>query len=219
MFHLGISALQYLKMSAISRSEGFGGKMYVPRAMYSFSTSFWIVPVNRPAPTPCSSATSLTTDRVDRLADAATIAVRARRIAVQSALGGMPMSLAAMAAAYGLLLPAAGALLQEGIDVAVILNALRALRVDRTAQVAIEPATEQLIQRFAAEHDDLRDVIEAIRETADQLRDGAAHRTPSGRRHQGLRLAASDRTDQAAGPVRRRRGGKQRGPPMGLPSR
>ncbi|MGY5032997.1 heavy metal translocating P-type ATPase [Streptomyces sp. 900116325] len=112
----------------------------------------------------------LTTDRVDRLADAATIAVRARRIAVQSSLGGMLMSLAAMAAAaYGLLPPAAGALLQEGIDVAVILNALRALRVDRTAQVAIEPATEQLIQRFAAEHDDLRDVIEAVRETADQL--------------------------------------------------
>ncbi|MEV6165062.1 heavy metal translocating P-type ATPase [Streptomyces sp. NPDC052052] len=114
----------------------------------------------------------LTTDRVDRLADAATIAVRARRIAVQSSLGGMLMSLAAMgAAAYGLLPPAVGALLQEGIDVAVILNALRALRVDRRARVTIEPATEQLIQRFAAEHDDLRDVIEAVREAADQLSD------------------------------------------------
>jgi len=54
--------------------------------------------------------------------------VRARRIAVQSALGGMLMSLVAMAAAAaGLLPPAAGALLQEAIDVAVILNALRAL--------------------------------------------------------------------------------------------
>lgn len=58
MFHFGISALQYLKMSAISRSEGLGGKMYVPRAMYSFSTSFWIVPVSRSAGTPCSSPTS-----------------------------------------------------------------------------------------------------------------------------------------------------------------
>lgn len=58
MFHFGISALQYLKMSAISRSDGFGGKMYVPRAMYSFSTSFWIVPVSLSALTPCSSATS-----------------------------------------------------------------------------------------------------------------------------------------------------------------
>ncbi|MFD8703603.1 heavy metal translocating P-type ATPase [Kitasatospora sp. NPDC059648] len=114
----------------------------------------------------------LTTDRVDRLADAAIIAVRARRIAVQSALGGMLLSLAAMAAAaYGLLPPAAGALLQEAIDVAVILNALRALRLDRTALPTIEPATEQLIRHFAAEHDDLREVIEAVREAADQLTD------------------------------------------------
>ncbi len=29
VFHFGISALQYLKMSAIRRREGFGGKMYV----------------------------------------------------------------------------------------------------------------------------------------------------------------------------------------------
>lgn len=70
----------------------------------------------------------LTTDRLDRLADAVVIAQRARRIAEQSALGGMLLSLAAMAvAAFGLLPPAVGALLQEGIDVAVILNALRAL--------------------------------------------------------------------------------------------
>ncbi|WP_262413762.1 heavy metal translocating P-type ATPase [Actinacidiphila acidipaludis] len=127
-----------------------------------------------------SSATSeaadivLTTDRVDRLADAAGIAVRARRIAAQSALAGMAMSLAAMAAAaFGLLPPAAGALLQEGIDVAVILNALRALRVPRTGQAALEPATQQLIQRFAAEHDDLREVVEAVREAADRLSDSA----------------------------------------------
>ncbi len=36
VFHCGTSAWQYAKMSAISRSDGFGGKMYVPRAMYSF---------------------------------------------------------------------------------------------------------------------------------------------------------------------------------------
>jgi cation transport ATPase len=41
----------------------------------------------------------------------------------------MGLSLAAMVvAALGHLPPVAGALLQEGIDVAVILNALRALR-------------------------------------------------------------------------------------------
>ncbi|MGQ5637883.1 MULTISPECIES: heavy metal translocating P-type ATPase [unclassified Streptomyces] len=114
----------------------------------------------------------LTTDRVDRLADAVTIAQRARRIAVQSALGGMLMSLAAMAAAaFGLLPPAAGALLQEGIDIAVILNALRAVRVDQAARPALPPAAEALIHRFAAEHDDLQDVLEAIRDAADRLSD------------------------------------------------
>ncbi|MDF3149750.1 hemerythrin domain-containing protein, partial [Streptomyces sp. T21Q-yed] len=114
----------------------------------------------------------LTTDRVDRLADAVGIAVRSRRIAVQSALGGMVMSLIAMAAAaLGLLPPAVGALLQEGIDVAVILNALRALGDDRRARPALQPSTEALIHRFAAEHDDLQDVLEAVRSAADRLSD------------------------------------------------
>ncbi|MGP4051285.1 heavy metal translocating P-type ATPase [Streptomyces sp. 2A115] len=112
----------------------------------------------------------LTTDRVDRLADAMGIAVRSRHIAVQSALGGMLMSLAAMvAAAFGLLPPAAGALLQEGIDVAVILNALRALRTDRATQPVLTPTAEDLVHRFAAEHDDLREVVEAVRMAADRL--------------------------------------------------
>ncbi|MFF0792321.1 heavy metal translocating P-type ATPase [Streptomyces spiralis] len=116
----------------------------------------------------------LTTDRVDRLADAVTIAQRARHIAVQSALGGMLMSLAAMAAAAaGLLPPAAGALLQEGIDVAVILNALRALRTGQAARPALTPAAEALIHRFAAEHDDLQDVLEAVRDAADRLSDSS----------------------------------------------
>ncbi|MGW3989208.1 heavy metal translocating P-type ATPase [Streptomyces sp. NPDC004830] len=112
----------------------------------------------------------LTTDRVDRLADAVFIAVRARRIAVQSALGGMLLSLAAMAAAAaGLLPPVAGALLQEAIDVAVILNALRALRGGGTGRPTVTPGTEALIHRFAAEHDDLQDVLAAVRDAADQL--------------------------------------------------
>ncbi|MFK0156114.1 heavy metal translocating P-type ATPase [Streptomyces sp. NPDC090493] len=116
----------------------------------------------------------LTADRVDRLADAVAVAVRSRRIAVQSALGGMALSLAAMAvAAAGLLPPALGALLQEGIDVVVILNALRALGDDRTARPALRPSTEALIHRFAAEHDDLRDVLEAVRSAADRLSAGA----------------------------------------------
>ncbi len=125
--------------------------------------------------TACSGVADvvLTTDRVDRLADAAEIAVRARRIAVQSALGGMVLSLVAMAAAaIGLLPPAAGALLQEAIDVTVILNALRALRPHPHAGAAVGPATERLIHRFAAEHDDLRSALEAVRNAADQLSEG-----------------------------------------------
>ncbi|WP_234490916.1 heavy metal translocating P-type ATPase, partial [Streptomyces sp. MBT33] len=133
----------------------------------------------------------LTTDRVDRLGDAVTIAQRARRIAVQSALGGMLMSLAAMAAAAaGLLPPAAGALLQEGIDVAVILNALRALRVDQAARPPLTPAAEALIHRFAAEHDDLQDVLESVR---------AAWSTRSARR--ALRMTATSMPSWSRAPA------------------
>jgi len=68
-------------------------------------------------------------DRLDRLAEALAIAKRARGIALQSVLAGMGLSFAAMlVAAAGGLPPLAGALFQEAIDVAVILNALRALR-------------------------------------------------------------------------------------------
>jgi len=119
----------------------------------------------------------LTTDRVDRLADAVAIAVRSRRIAVQSAVGGMVLSLAAMtAAAFGMLPPAVGALLQEGIDVAVILNALRALGGDRSAHPALQPSAKALIHRFAAEHDDLQDVLEAVRTAAGDLCEGTGPR-------------------------------------------
>ncbi len=67
-------------------------------------------------------------DRVDRVADAIGIARRALRVAKESVLLGMGASFLAMSvAAAGYLPPVAGALLQEGIDVATILNALRAL--------------------------------------------------------------------------------------------
>ena len=58
------------------------------------------------------------------------ISRRMRSIALQSAIGGMALSVIGMIlASAGWLPPVAGALLQEGIDLAVILNALRALRV------------------------------------------------------------------------------------------
>ena len=70
----------------------------------------------------------ITVDRLDRLAEAITIARRSRQIAVQSVVVGVGLSIVAMiAAAFGLLAPVEGALLQELIDVVVILNALRAL--------------------------------------------------------------------------------------------
>jgi len=70
----------------------------------------------------------LLVDRLDALAEAMTIARRSRRIALESVLAGLGLSFAAMiVAAFGYLPPVAGALTQEVIDVAVILNALRAL--------------------------------------------------------------------------------------------
>ncbi len=71
----------------------------------------------------------ITVDRVDRVADALHCGRRAMFIARQSVLAGMGLSLAAMGvAALGYLPPVAGALFQEVIDLAVIINALRALR-------------------------------------------------------------------------------------------
>jgi heavy metal translocating P-type ATPase len=71
----------------------------------------------------------ITVDRVDRVADALHVGRRALHIARESVLGGMGLSFAAMeVAAAGYLAPVAGALFQEVIDLAVILNALRALR-------------------------------------------------------------------------------------------
>lgn len=71
----------------------------------------------------------LLADDLTRLAEGLSAARRARAIAVQSVVAGLGMSFAAMlAAAFGYLTVVEGALLQEVIDVAVILNALRALR-------------------------------------------------------------------------------------------
>ena len=68
------------------------------------------------------------TDRVDRVGEAILIARRARRIAIESIVAGMGLStLAMIAATLGWLTPVPAAIVQEAIDVAVILNALRAL--------------------------------------------------------------------------------------------
>lgn len=71
----------------------------------------------------------LLVDRLDGVLTGLRAARRARSIALQSVYIGIGLSVAGMvAAAFGLLRPVQGALLQELIDVAAILNALRALR-------------------------------------------------------------------------------------------
>mgnify|MGYP002078889877 CR=1 FL=1 len=71
----------------------------------------------------------LLVDDLTRLAEGLAAARRARKIALQSVWAGLGLSFAAMlAAAFGYITVVEGALMQEAIDVAVILNALRALR-------------------------------------------------------------------------------------------
>ncbi|QEL24062.1 heavy metal translocating P-type ATPase [Bosea sp. F3-2] len=67
-------------------------------------------------------------DRIDRVAEAVAIAQRTRAIAQQSIVVGLGLSGVAMVfAAFGYIPPVVGAFLQQGIDVAVIVNALRTL--------------------------------------------------------------------------------------------
>lgn len=67
-------------------------------------------------------------DKVERVAEAVAIAQRTHEIARQSIVVGLGLSGIAMVfAGFGFIPPVAGALLQEGIDIAVILNALRTL--------------------------------------------------------------------------------------------
>jgi P-type E1-E2 ATPase len=72
----------------------------------------------------------LLVDRLDRLLPGMKIAKGARAIALQSVYAGIGLSVVGMfAAAFGMITPVQGALIQEAIDVAVVLNALRALRI------------------------------------------------------------------------------------------
>ncbi|HZD38253.1 MAG TPA: heavy metal translocating P-type ATPase [Actinomycetes bacterium] len=115
----------------------------------------------------------LTVDRLDRLAEAMRIARRSRAIALQSVLVGMGLSLVAMlVAAGGRLVPVVGAVVQEAIDVAVILNALRALGERRTARRPPRPLADR-VGRLRREHDELAPLLDRIREVADRLEPGA----------------------------------------------
>jgi heavy metal translocating P-type ATPase len=111
-------------------------------------------------------------DRLDRVADAFAIARRALAIAMQSIAVGMTLSGAAMiAAALGFLAPVEGALTQEAIDVAVILNALRAL----TAPLGLSRGALPLsvAQSLRDAHVGLGASLNRLREIADALDDAS----------------------------------------------
>ena len=107
-------------------------------------------------------------DRVDRIADAISIAKRTRSIALQSIVSGMVLSAFAMAlAAIGWLPPVGGALTQEAIDVAVILNALRALGPGRAKGRGRMPVA--MAGSLQADHAQMEPTLDRLREIADAL--------------------------------------------------
>ena len=107
-------------------------------------------------------------DRLDRVGEAIVIARRARHIAIQSIIVGMGLSmLAMMAATFGWLMPVPAAILQELIDVAVILNALRALKPAgvRSARSMTAEAGRELHHNHLAllrSLDRLRSIVDAL---------------------------------------------------------
>ena len=91
----------------------------------------------------------LLVDRLDRIGPGIEIARRSRRIALESVVAGIGLSVVGMvAAALGYMSPIQGALIQEEIDVAVILNALRALRINPSG-AGTDPLTSGLRQEGA----------------------------------------------------------------------
>ncbi len=110
----------------------------------------------------------LLVDRLDRIPETLLIARRSRRIALQSVAVGMGLSLLAMLfAALGMLPPLTGALLQEGIDVLVILNALRALRGGR--RIAAAALDSEQVQRLRQAHAELAPVLGQVHRLAERL--------------------------------------------------
>jgi heavy metal translocating P-type ATPase len=111
----------------------------------------------------------ITVDRLDRLAEAVRISRRSRGIALQSVIVGMGLSLAAMVvAAFGYLPVVAGAILQEGIDVIVIVNALRALGGGMERPIVV-PGWADTSAALTEEHRQLAPSMHRIRAVADRL--------------------------------------------------
>lgn len=110
----------------------------------------------------------LLVDRLDRLVDAIRIARRSHRIAIESVVAGMSLSVVAMTiAAAGFLQPIAGAVIQEVIDVVVIVNALRVLLVrPRPTDARLADVDVEQLKR---EHAALSPLLDQIRDLADRM--------------------------------------------------
>ena len=117
-------------------------------------------------------------DRFDRVGEAITIAQRARGIALESILVGMSLSaLAMLAATLGWLAPVPAAIVQEVIDVAVILNALRALNPARAHVQRTMPAATG--RDLRGQHVALIRSLDRLRSIADILDDAAPESAPA----------------------------------------
>jgi heavy metal translocating P-type ATPase len=111
----------------------------------------------------------LVVDRLQRLVDAIGIAQRTRRIATESVIIGMGLSLVAMSVAtFGLLAPIVGALVQEAIDVIAILSSLRALGGKSQTQTGPRLPAD-LSDQLRIEHQRLIPQLDRLRKVADAL--------------------------------------------------
>ncbi len=140
-------------------------------------------------------------DRLDRVSEALMIARRTRRIALESIITGLGLSGLAMGvAAVGWLTPVAGAITQELIDVAVIINALRALGSGRRLMGHRFPS--KAAKQLGDEHRLLERELDKLREITDALDDARpaeavvlitkAHHLVEGR------IVAHERGDEAS---------------------
>jgi hypothetical protein len=142
----------------------------------------------------------LTVDRIDALADAILIARHSRTVALWAVAVGMGLSAAAMlVAAAGFLPPVAGALLQEGIDIAAIAIALTALLPVRSHTVTLTPADISTAQRLHAQHRDVLPLVERVRTVADALNQPPYDLGPARQLADDLqlRLLAHERAEEA----------------------
>jgi heavy metal translocating P-type ATPase len=107
-------------------------------------------------------------DRLESLGEAVRIARRSRRVALESAVAGIGLSLVAMVVAgLGLLPAAGGALAQEAIDVVAIASAMRALAPLKRRRIA--PTDRALLSRFSLEREPLEEVLVRLRSAGDRL--------------------------------------------------